>query len=322
MYSFWGGGKEFSLDELARGVTAPSVRGGLTSAQLESLFEVSEAELVRMEGTRTHNFEDLGGMRLLVFYRMVRMIAREMNQMGREEPLVSFLDRYEPKRTRFARVDGGGSGMQRALAVQAREMSLEGVSIYPVTGSEGELESLRELYRMARKVLRLPMDSLEWHLVEDFTDPGRWREAVPTREVLEAFEYALLESIYEEMVKRGQVGARRRVMLDLKVTPWEAQDLVLTARYAMTQGVELDQETERKIQSHRLEKLAARAEEEMDHRLALAAIKERNRLLGLTDRPPENVMKDIHDVIARVANDAEPPLLESSDPYDPLGEDD
>lgn len=305
------------LSKFARGVTQPAVRGGLSVEQLETLFEVSEDELVRMEGGRTHNFEDLAGMRVFVFYRVLRSLARGLNLLGHEEPLVNFLDRYTPATAVFKGGGDAAGSMQRALVVQARAMAVSRVPIYPVTGSETELGEIRELYGLVRRDLRLSRGSLEWHLVDDFTDPERWREAVPSREVLEAFEYKFLEMVYEQMVRRGQVGARRDVMREFRLSPREAQEVVLTARYAMTQGVDLDQETERKIQSQRLEKLMERAETEMDLRLALAAIKERNRLLGLTDRPPENVMKDIHDVIARVANDVDVPAIESFSAYDP-----
>ena len=57
------------------------------------------------------------------------------------------------------------------------------------------------------------------------------------------------------------------------------------------------------------------AHQSLDTRMELASIKERNRLLGLTDRPPKDTTKEIMDVIAHVSE-------EIPEPYAPDFDDD
>lgn len=188
----------------------------------------------------------------------------------------------------------------------------------PPRGDEKTLQHYRDVYTAAALALRITRTPQLNAVLDDFTDPRRYQDAMPSQECLEAFEYGLLEAIYDAIVEHGQTQARRDLEEHFQMGPHEAQEMVSTARFAMTAAIELDQETERKIQSERLERLASKAARESDDRLVLATIKERSRLLGLTDRPPENSMQQIADVIAKVSADEDPfvPMLpDASDDF-------
>lgn len=241
-------------------------------------------------------FEEHDGDRLELFYRLTRHIGRCLGMISRDEPVVSLLNKDN---NHFKLVSNQVYGADSLLrhSKEIRGVVRSSLRLPVIPRNEDDLAIYEQLYTYSSSALRIT-DPLS----RDFSCDKWFRRAVPHTFELENYEYRLLKRIFDSVVDDGQLRAIDS-LINEGFLPMEAQELVATSRLVMTVAVELDQETERKIQGERLERIASAANKDMDYRLELAAVKERSRLLGLTDRPPESTMQDIVSLIQESSDD-------------------
>lgn len=274
---------------------------GLKSMNAAELRLVPERELrACFKEPREGDFElaQLDEVILAAAYRWSRFILRAGGALLADQALMGlFHDRKAGKTGSQGLVDTSVPASSDIVGLIDRDL------VDVVLGNAPEASEQRDLaFSVASRVLEVPPGSpMEASMALLRARP----DLMPSEQELSIYEHRLLSATYDEIVERGFYKARRALIQDLGLSSREAQELVSLSRMVMAGSIEIDQETERKVQSDRLERLMAEAREAMDQRLELAAIKERNRLLGLTDRPPQDTQKEIMDVIATVVESQE-----------------
>lgn len=284
----------YTLASLARASQSSKDTILVAPRESEDVFR----EVYRGSKPRQFTLEDTETVRISSLYRILRYILRSLGQLSRDESLSDKLrEIYRSSGAPLLMSGAIDPSIRGALSIKKALECIKRPSLVPLSGASNELQVLSRIYYIAAKEL-----GLDQAIVSLFTDPEHCWDALPTASDVTDYEMELMESVYETLIQEGITGARKKLQISFNMGTSEAYEIVSTARYVISQSIDIDQETERKIQSDRLERMSASARESLDTRMELASMKERNRLLGLTDRPPKDTTKEIMDVIANVSS--------------------
>ncbi len=140
-------------------------------------------------------------------------------------------------------------------------------------------------------------------------DPSLIRLSFPSRLQILAWEDMIVEEAFRCMAEDGQAAAEEFLHDTYGLRSFETLSLIKLAKCKARKRLENDLEEDRAIMIYRLDEVARRAKTGMDLRTELGALKQMALVMGLGRSDPEDSLRDMIDVVARVASESRKPAV-------------
>lgn len=135
-------------------------------------------------------------------------------------------------------------------------------------------------------------------------DPSLIRLSFPSRLQILAWEDMVVEEAFRCMAEQGQAAAEDFLADTYGLRTFETLSLIKLAKGKARKRLENDLDEDRAVMIYRLDEVARRAKDGMDLRTELGALKQMALVMGLGRSDPEDSLRDMIDVVARVAGES------------------